>query len=231
MKKPLISVYTPTYNRCQVLLKRAIPSVLNQTYDNFEYIIVSDGSTDTTREFVKSINDPRIHFFEIERNHPHHNYNSEREWYIGGSYAANSALDKVRGDWIARIDDDDIWTKDHLEESLNFALENKYEFITSRGNYEPPLLQDYLRIYDDLRENPYVGPHSSFFYRGYLKHIKYNTKSYKKEWNRVEDPDLLEQIFNKGVRIGFLDKVLTYITPRPGLKNIGFKAIMENMKK
>ena len=113
MNKPLITCYTPTYNRCQVLLKRAIPSVLNQTYDNFEYIIVSDGSTDTTREFVKSINDPRIHFFEIERNHPHHNYNSEREWYIGGSYAANSALDKFRGDWIARNDDDDKHKRSH----------------------------------------------------------------------------------------------------------------------
>lgn len=210
--KPLISCYTPTYNRKEILLGRAIPSVLNQTYTNIEYIIVSDGSNDNTKDIVESIKDKRVRFFEIERERPHHNYDSEKEWRIGGSYAANFALTKIRGEWIARIDDDDVWTKDHIEKSLKFALDNNYEFITSKGfPLVPPNIQDYLKIYDKEKINPKVGPHSSFFYQTYLKSIKYNTECYKKDWNNVEDPDLLEQMFKKGVYIGFLDEVLTFV--------------------
>ena len=55
-KNPLISIIMPTYNRSKILSEIGIPSILNQTYQNFELIIVSDGSTDNTEEIVKNIN-------------------------------------------------------------------------------------------------------------------------------------------------------------------------------
>ena len=235
-EKPLISVYTPTYNRSQLLKERAIKSVLKQTYENFEYIIVSDGSTDNTKEVVESINDPRIRFYEIERKRPHHNYDSERDWYIGGSYAANFALDKVKGEWIARIDDDDIWTDDHLEKLLNFAMEGNYEFVSSKYVYQK---NKELHLFNGIYIlSPYfypkrkginidsskIGGHSTWFYRGYLKTMKYNTKAYKKKWNKVEDPDLSLRMYEKGIRMGFLEDITLYILPRPNELNIGFQA-------
>lgn len=163
-----------------------------------------------------------------------------KDWYIGGSNAANFALDNIKGDWIARIDDDDIWTEDHLEKSLQFALKNDYEFISSRyttirngkkTKHIPHKIQEYLHIYDFGKPNPQVGCHSSFFYRSYLKTIKYNVNCYKKKWNKVEDTDLLENMFRNNVRIGFLNKVLTYIFPRPGETEIGYKARVERLNK
>jgi len=65
--EPLITIYTPTFNRANILKSRAIKSVLKQTYKNFEYIIVSDGSTDNTEQIVKSFKDKRIRFFKIKR--------------------------------------------------------------------------------------------------------------------------------------------------------------------
>jgi len=59
-KQPLITVYTPTYNRSKVLRNRAIKSVLNQSYKKFEYIIVGDGCNDDTEKMVKKIKDKRI---------------------------------------------------------------------------------------------------------------------------------------------------------------------------
>ena len=237
---PLITVYTPTYNRVALLVERAITSVLSQSYHNFEYIIVGDGCTDTTEETVKSINDSRIRFFNIKRKRPHHNYDSEKDWYIGGSYAANFALDQVKGNWIARLDDDDIWTEDHLESSLRFALLNDYDFITSmhiiiKENkdiiYKNKTIQEYLHLDKLHLDNPKIGCHSSWFYKGLLKHFKYNSESYKKEWNRVEDPDLLERLYLSGIKIGFLEKILTYIKLRPNESSIGLEAVKKKIIK
>ena len=61
MEKNFVSVITPTYNRGEIL-KETIQSVLNQTYQNFEYIIVDDGSTDNTKEIVQSFQDKRIKY-------------------------------------------------------------------------------------------------------------------------------------------------------------------------
>lgn len=234
LEKPKISVYTPTYNRAGILKDRAIPSVLAQTFEDFEYIIVSDGSTDNTKEIVESFKDERIRFYEVERAEPHHNHDSEKVWKIEGSNAANFALDKIRGEWIARIDDDDIWTKDHLEKSYAYVMSHDVDFITSKAkDIESPLLQDYLRLYSKfkLKQNPPVGPHSSWFYRNELSIYKYNPNCHKKKWNSVADTDLLECFVGSGIKIGYLDEVLTIITPRPGETEIGLKAVLEKSKK
>ena len=64
---PTVSVILPTYNRAH-LVGRAIQSVLNQTYQDFELIVVDDGSIDNTEEVVKSINDARIRYLKYEKN-------------------------------------------------------------------------------------------------------------------------------------------------------------------
>ena len=66
-KNPLITVITPTYNRSNLLISRAVKSVLNQTYKNFEFIIVGDGCTDDTEKKLKKIKDKRIQFYNIKK--------------------------------------------------------------------------------------------------------------------------------------------------------------------
>jgi len=82
-KAPKVSVVIPTYNRAH-LVGRAIRSVLNQTYQDFEIIVVDDGSTDNTKEVVKSFNDPRIRYIRHEKNR-------------GGSAARNTGIRAARG--------------------------------------------------------------------------------------------------------------------------------------
>ncbi len=98
------SIIIPTYNRAD-LLKEAIDSVLKQTYENWELIIVDDGSIDHTKEVVISYQDARIHY--------HYQLNKER------SAARNKGVDLSKGDYICFLDDDDIYDKEYLQEFNN----------------------------------------------------------------------------------------------------------------
>ncbi|MFC1603526.1 glycosyltransferase family 2 protein [Planctomycetota bacterium] len=105
----LVSVIIPTHNRAE-MLKRAIRSVLNQTYKNFELIVICDGSKEHTEEVVESFNDPRIRFLK-------------HETARGASAARNTGIRTARGEYIAFLDDDDEWTPNKLEVQVP-AIEN-----------------------------------------------------------------------------------------------------------
>ncbi len=233
MRQPLVSIYTPTYNRNQLFLDRALKSVLNQTYTNFEYIVVSDGLNYDLMMLLGEYNDKRIRYYEIERKEPEHNYDTEKQWYLGGTHAANYALGKIRGDWIARLDDDDIWSKDHLEKSLQFALEGNYDFITSQY----VILKENHGVYVDCTKHGVIdkdikiGNHSSWFYNSKLRHLKYNPLCYFKKWNRVNDVDLLERLFKLDINYGFLDEVLTFTKVKDNENEVGLKAVRDKIGK
>ena len=97
MKNPTVSVIIPTYNRAH-LVGRAIKSVLNQTYRDFEIIVVDDGSTDNTKDIIKEFQkkDKRIKYIPYEKNK-------------GGSAARNTGIKAAKGEYIAFLDSDDEW--------------------------------------------------------------------------------------------------------------------------
>lgn len=104
INNPLVSVIMPAYNRAHVI-GRAIISVLEQAYTNFELIIVDDGSKDNTEEVVKSFGDPRIRFTKHEQNR-------------GVCAARNTGIRASRGEYITFIDSDDEMAPLKLQEQL-----------------------------------------------------------------------------------------------------------------
>jgi glycosyltransferase involved in cell wall biosynthesis len=106
---PLVSVIIPTYNRAH-LLPRAMNSVLNQAYQNFELIIVDDGSTDNTEEVVKSFDDNRIIYHKHENNR-------------GVLATKNTGWDLAKGKYNCRLDDDDELLPEALETAVNKLME------------------------------------------------------------------------------------------------------------
>jgi glycosyltransferase involved in cell wall biosynthesis len=100
MNDPLVSIIIATYNRASFISK-AIDSVINQTYRNWELIIWIDGSSDNTEEIIKSFADDRITYY-YEENH-------------GKCFALNRAIEKSNGYWIAILDDDDVWHNSKLQ--------------------------------------------------------------------------------------------------------------------
>jgi glycosyltransferase involved in cell wall biosynthesis len=106
---PRYSVIIPTYNRAP-FLKKALESVLNQTFEDFELIIFDDGSTDGTSDLIKSYNDIRIKYIYQEN--------------TGVSRARNRALSHAMGEYIAFLDSDDWWLKRKLEEAEEAIRQN-----------------------------------------------------------------------------------------------------------
>lgn len=220
-EKPLISVYIPTYNRAEILMQRAIPSVLAQTYKNFELIILGDHCTDNTADLVSKIDDSRIKFYNLPSRGYRYPPTAENHWLAGPVVAANHALKMALGKWIARIDDDDTWTPDHLEVLIEFAQTNNFEFVSA--SYEAERFGE-RTIIDSKNDNPRIGGTQTWLYRSYLKFFKYNINCWRKSWNRVNDTDLQDRMYKAGVRMGFLEKIVAFVLPRPGEKTIGLQA-------
>ena len=101
--RPKVSVYTPTYNYGR-FLGEAIQSVLDQTFQDWELIVVDDGSTDGTREVMDAFADPRIHYVYQENQ--------------GNPAARNTALRLARGEYVACLDADDAWFPEKLEKQV-----------------------------------------------------------------------------------------------------------------
>ncbi|GJG93483.1 glycosyltransferase [Cupriavidus pauculus] len=108
--KPLISVVMPAYN-AQEHLAEALQSVLQQTYEYFEVILIDDGSSDHTLEIARSFDDPRIRIVENESN-------------LGLVNTLNKALGYCRGDYIARMDADDLCVPERFQLQVDFLAEH-----------------------------------------------------------------------------------------------------------
>jgi len=111
MDRPKISVIMSVYNG-EKYLREAIESILNQTFRDFEFIIINDGSTDKTSEILSSYNDPRIVIINNKRN-------------IGLTKSLNKGLKMVKGEYIARQDADDVSLPERLERMVNFLDMNR----------------------------------------------------------------------------------------------------------
>ena len=117
---PLFSIILPTYNRVE-LLKVAIASVLAQSYQNFELIIVDDGSTDSTKEVVSGIKDERVRYFFQK--------NQER------SIARNHGIDLAKGKYICFLDDDDYYMPDFLSTFYDDLAQKGFPDIILRTGF------------------------------------------------------------------------------------------------
>ena len=192
-KTPKVTVLMSTYNRAD-LLPNAIESILNQTFKDFEFIIINDGSTDNTDEILKSYaqKDNRIIIKKNKKNK-------------GLIYSLNQGLDMARGEYIARMDDDDWSVLDRLKIQATYLDDNPDITVLGSGycklekgtcgpggpqNVEQAKIISYIRV-------PVMHP-TTMFRRTFLnKHnIRYNSK-----YPSSEDTDFFHQIASKGGKI------------------------------
>jgi glycosyltransferase involved in cell wall biosynthesis len=117
---PLVSIIMATYNRAHTI-GRAVDTVLNQTYENFELIIIDDGSTDNTLEILKKYNDPRIRIFINETNQ-------------GVTAAKNRGFKQIKGEWFGTFDSDDELMPYAIETLMNIPLNMDNKITSVIGN-------------------------------------------------------------------------------------------------
>ncbi|RPI18218.1 MAG: glycosyltransferase family 2 protein [Ignavibacteriae bacterium] len=207
-----ITVLMPAYN-CAKYIKASIKSILNQTYKDFELLIVDDGSTDNTCEIVESFKDERIIYKKTE--------------HKGTAAALNYGLDNASGDWIARIDADDLNVPVRLEKQVKFLNANPdYDVISSWSVY----FNDKNRILFPLRE-PIIHEdivlnlnlHNPLNQSG----VMYNKELIKKErydesFLLYEDYELFYRLRNK-VKFYNIAEFLVYTRVRKDAKSSALK--------
>jgi len=127
-KHPLVSIVVPVYNAAR-FMDDTIQSVLNQTYQNWELLLVDDCSSDDSVQIIKKYQkkDERIKLFELSKN-------------SGAAIARNTGIDNSKGRYLAFLDADDLWIKNKLELQVTFMQEKNaafsftgYEFADENG--------------------------------------------------------------------------------------------------
>jgi hypothetical protein len=126
--EPLVSVVIPTFDNERLLRERAIPSVLAQTYQHFEVVVVGDDAPDETRAAVESFGDARLRYSSLLYRGPYPTEALSR-WYVAGVPPYNEAVRLARGLWIAPLDDDDAFRPEHIERLLRSAQSERLEFV------------------------------------------------------------------------------------------------------
>ena len=122
MTKGLVSIITPVFN-CEKYIAETIKSVQDQSYKEWELILIDDCSTDNSPDIIKSIarNDSRIVYLKQPING-------------GAAVARNAGLNFAKGQYIAYLDSDDLWKPEKLEKQVAFMTNNKFSFCCC--NYE-----------------------------------------------------------------------------------------------
>lgn len=201
-RSPLVSVIIATHNRAELLTTRAIPSVLNQTYQNFELIIVADRCTDDTRVRVQAINDPRLKFIELTERPPLPE-DLHARWRVASAAPRNKGLEIATGDWLTFLDDDDEFTPNHIEVLLQKALEG-YDFVY--GNILMITPTGERRIVGKYPpEHGHIGA-SSFICSAKYKHIKFNTDP-TATWE-PGDWNFIRRVIESGARVCYIDETV-----------------------
>lgn len=116
MENGKVSIITPVYN-CEKLISKTIECVINQTYQDWELLLIDDCSTDNSYSIIKKYqqNDKRIKYLRLSEN-------------SGAAVARNKALEISTGRFIAYLDSDDLWKNDKLEKQINYMQKNGYAF-------------------------------------------------------------------------------------------------------
>ena len=242
LKLTKFSVIIPSYNRGDVL-NNTIDSVMAQTIQDFELIIVDDGSTDNTQEIVAGVNDARIRYIQ-QRNG-------------GGSKARNTGIDSAVGEYIAFLDSDDLFLPHHLEKALP-VLESGPTICTytpvvvERGNGVSFLkphrainpnehISDYL-----MRDRGFVQTSSLIVPNELAKKVKYDEKLPSGQdydyairlvcagghlqmlpdpgarWNDTSDPDRISSKKNPRKRVEWLKRIRPIITKKAYWSELGW---------
>ena len=197
-RSPKITVLMPVYN-CELFIKEAIESILNQTYSDFEFLIIDDASTDQTISIIKKFSDPRIQLIEKPLN-------------TGYTNSLNHGLEIARGEYIARMDGDDISLPERLEKQFIFMEANEavvvcgtlYRIIGTDKICDHPSDHDAIKV--KLISGCYIAHPTvmlrSEFIRGY--NIQYDV-----EMEPAEDYDLWSRLVFMG-KLANLNEVLFY---------------------
>lgn len=200
--EPKVSVVLPTYNE-EDSVERAVRSILDQTYENIEIIVVDDESTDNTQNIIRSIDDARVELYVRE------------EGEKGLTEALNYGIEKANGDYIARQDADDKSDPQRVKKQIQLAEEKNLD-IVGTGSYNMDKSGSVISRRNVPEEpDPTQFNSGSQFIHGSLimsKDMLTNLDGYDTAYETSEDVELLCRAVKSGYSFENIDEPLYYFT-------------------
>lgn len=192
----LVSIIMPAYN-AEKFIKQSIGSVLLQTYDNFELLVIDDCSNDQTVQAVRAFDDERVKLIQLLHN-------------SGAAKARNEGIKEAKGEFMAFLDSDDLWTKTKLADQIDFMRSNDYAFTCT----------EYVEMDEQENVLTTVKVREKMNYNDLLKHcpgnstVIYNVnrlgKFYAPDIKRRNDFALWLQVIKKAQFIYGLKQTYSY---------------------
>lgn len=200
-EKPIISIVLPTFNQA-LLLREALDSIVAQTTDAWEALIIDNQSTDDTRAVVEAFSEPRFRYSEIDN-----------QGIIAAS--RNQAIQQARGDWVAFLDSDDIWMPEKLAECLG-AVDSEVDLICHREHTvrDGHVLRTSSSPVDSWPSHRNLWVHGNCFSPSSVMVRRQLLQcvggfSERSEFVTCEDYDLWLRLVEYGMRVKFIDPILS----------------------
>jgi glycosyltransferase involved in cell wall biosynthesis len=202
-------VIIPTYNRNHLLFSRSLPSVLGQTHSDLDIHIVADGMCgQELTELRDRATDHRVTVWNIPRQwYPD---DPNERWCLLGLNARNVGLDRMRGQWVAPLDDDDAWTDAHVEVLLKAAVDHRVDFAYGRSIAH--WADGHTTSYGAWPPGHFQFCDGSQLYRAGMGY-RYDPDCVKR--GLPEDGDLWDRMVAGGVSFTFVDQVVHHYYPNP----------------
>jgi glycosyltransferase involved in cell wall biosynthesis len=202
--EPLVSVLIPTYNRQELLFDRCLPSVMGQSYQNIEIVIVGDKCTDDTFKVLEEMKHPKIKYLNLPVRGPYPKEGRER-WSIAGFHSASKCIELAEGHFLTNIDDDDEMLPGRIEKLIKTAQEKRADLV-----FHPFLAEVEKDCWVTLGEaGEYIAGQvttGSVLFHRYFKDLQTSFDCYRflepGDWNR------LRKFTHVGAKVVFHDEIL-----------------------
>jgi Glycosyl transferase family 2 len=208
--EPLVTIIITTYQNWPLLRERCLPSVLAQTYERFEAIIVGDAAPPEAEQVVRAFGDDRLRFVNLPYRGPYPE-NPDEAWLVSGTTPFNTGLALARGRWIGSNSDDDALRPAYIESLLRLARERTAEVPYGRIHQrEPDGDGRHLGVFPP--EHAQWGIQCSLLHAG-LRFLPLQPTDWL--FGVPNDSSLLERMLRIGVRFAMLDEpVVDYYPSR-----------------
>ena len=209
--QPLVTIGMSVFN-CEETLRQAMVSILNQTYENWEFVVIDDGSTDKTLEFARSFSDSRVRVMSDGQN-------------MGLPVRMNQAVALGRGKYFARMDADDVAYPERLEIQVNYLERHpRVDLLGTRviifdGDGHVVGSYPYRQTHGGICSRPWAGfylPHPTWM--GKIEWFRSNP--YRTDFTKTQDQELLLRTYNYSRFACIADILLGYRMVTLSLKTI-----------
>lgn len=205
--KPLVSVVIPTYQNWQALRDRSLPSILGQSYTNFEVIVVGETSPAETHDVIRDLADPRIRYVNLNRRGP---YPSDVRalWHVAGTPNANEGIRIASGQWLAFCDDDDALRPEHLRTLLDAARHHRAEVCYGLMEWHMPSKPRTLGTFPPV--------HGDFGHQAAIVHAGLKWLVFEMSAALLDEPGdwhWCRRLLSAGARFQMIDEIVCDVYP------------------